>query len=244
MVAGRSRAARFSTQGGRFTLRTALRRRTDRSSSAFEFRIRIADKEYASGGPSSRFTLPNDRTNAPGVGTIGFRREQLRFDAERTLAMAATADFRRRRARRVDVTTDDRDLSISLEGITRDMLQAASADKALMRAWNRAMKNFARTVQARARKLSRIAYETGLFSSSWKAVVQGSGVRLRILLTNRAPYARYVHASGTARSSTVIETRIKPMLRQSALELQAVFAQQVQPMLVRSIERQLIEATR
>jgi hypothetical protein len=87
----------------------------------------------------------------------------------------------------------------------------------------------------RVRKVSRRTYRKGLFYSGWRAKVGSrGGVRSNIELTNQAPYALYVHRKGAPITETVVNTYVKPLVREVAAE--------VLDELVAVMKRQLVAA--
>lgn len=142
---------------------------------------------------------------------------QLRETAVRRIQRGALRDFGGRN--RVAVTGSEDGMQISIDVLTIEERRALDSNRSLRAQWNRVIKSFADLVQERARRLSRPTYETGLFSSSWKAKTTGNGAKIRIALTNRAPYAKYVHRSGAPRDRTVVKTYIRPMVAAARSEL-------------------------
>lgn len=179
----------------------------------------MAGRSQSRAAARYRSLLQSDRDRAAraGVDEASFP-GQLRFDAIRSIQRGALRDFAGRDVRPV---TEADGLRINVRSWTAEERRAISANRTIKNQLNRIFKSFAVNIQNRARRLSRRAYETGLFSSSWKSKTSmTAGVVSKIELTNRAPYAKYVHFAGTPRNQTVVETVIKPMVKQAERELE------------------------
>jgi hypothetical protein len=128
---------------------------------------------------------------------------QLTRGSRRLIQRAALADSRGRGRNAVSI-------SFSVNIFSDAQLTAISDDRQLRAEWNRAVRNLGALLQRKARQLSRPTYDTGLFSSSWDAVLVGSGLKLGIRLVNTVYYAGWVRRSG--QRQTVVDRHIRPMV--------------------------------
>jgi len=153
------------------------------------------------------------------VSTVPGSGGQLRFDVQRTVLGQALQRFGNRASK-----------AVKRGGLTFDIAMVFSADeRAAVEAntkfrveLNRLIQNTGARLVARARDVSRATYKTGLFSSSWRIERQASkiaGLNSELSLTNRAPYALYVHRKGTPKSATVVNKYIKPLVRKAIDEI-------------------------
>lgn len=115
----------------------------------------------------------------------------------------------------------DRGLSIRIESsLDSAQLSSAVLDRRFRVILNRIMRNAAKRMVDRAKKLSRPTWDTGAFASNWTArvVEQAGQLRLTVELQNPVPYAGFVHRKGQ-RGTTVIDRYIRPMVAQIAAEV-------------------------
>lgn len=111
-------------------------------------------------------------------------------------------------------------LEIRLDRVlTSPEIARLALDKTVVGIVGRVMDAAASRLLDRVRKVSRKTYRKGLFYSGWRAKVGSrGGLRSNIELTNQAPYALYVHRKGTPIEQTVVNTYVKPLVREVADE--------------------------
>ena len=92
---------------------------------------------------------------------------------------------------------------------------------------------------ARIRAVSRPTRRTGLFMSAWRntRAPDASGLGLAIAYVNPTPYAGYVHRRGTARSQTVVNVHVRPVLDDVAEQLAAEL-QPIQRVVAAEVDRE------
>lgn len=148
--------------------------------------------------------------------TIGDRKNRplLRFDVQRELLVKLGGAG-------PGSVSGGNGLEIRLDRVlTSPEIAALATNKAAAAMVGRVVQAAADRLLDRVRKVSRRTYRKGLFYSGWRAKVGSrGGVRSNIELTNQAPYALYVHRAGTPRTQTVVNTYVKPLVREVAAEV-------------------------
>lgn len=113
-------------------------------------------------------------------------------------------------------------LTISVRaGVRNSEIDAAASVSGIRAALRRLMKSrgalTVKRIQDAVRRLD--AYKTGLFLSSFRAVISDDdGAPLRLSITNDAPYALYVHPKGTARNQTIVRKVMPGILSEAKRE--------------------------
>ena len=119
-------------------------------------------------------------------------------------------------------------------------------------AFRRISRNAGKRMVDRVRKEVRAKdlYDTGLFLTSWRAVLvdsSGNGLSADVSLRNDAPYALYVHPKRTPPSRTFVNNDLEPITKVIGSELaedQAKFLAAIMASVVADIARQaIIDAT-
>lgn len=148
--------------------------------------------------------------------TIGDRenRPLLRFDTQRTVLNLLGGPGR-------GSITGGNGLEIRLDRVlTSPEIARLAIDKTAAGIIGRVMDAASARLLDRVRQVSRKTYRTGLFYSGWRAKVGSrGGLRSNIELQNKTPYAVFVHRKGTRRSETVVNTYVKPLVREVADEV-------------------------
>lgn len=126
-------------------------------------------------------------------------------------------------------------LSMSASYFTARQASVVGGDRTLRASLNRVLRSFAQQVRRKAERLSAPTYDTGLFFSSWSAVVRMRGTRFTIELKNSAPYAEFVHRRNERR--TVINRYIRPMLRDELTRLTKELNSELRAPLLNEIRR-------
>lgn len=153
------------------------------------------------------------------VSTVPGSGGQLRFDVQKTVLGQALQRFGNRPSKAVGRGGLTFDIAMLFSASERD---AVEANRAFRTELNRLIQNTGARLVERARAVSRPTYKTGLFSSSWRVERQTSkiaGLNSEVSLTNKAPYALYVHRKGTPKSATVVNKYIKPLVRKAIDEI-------------------------
>lgn len=153
----------------------------------------------------------------PTVSTVIGDRENrplLRFDTQRTVLNLLGGPGR-------GSITGGNGLEIRLDRVlTSPEIARLALDKTAAGIIGRVMDAASARLLDRVRQVSRKTYRTGLFYSGWRAKVGSrGGLRSNIELQNKAPYAVFVHRKGTRRSETVVNTYVKPLVREVADEV-------------------------
>jgi len=127
-------------------------------------------------------------------------------------------------------------------------IDAVSASRTIRASLRRLMKSRGALtvvrIQDAVRKLD--AYKTGLFLSSFRAVVSDDdGVPVRLTITNDAPYALYVHPKGTSASQTIVNKVIPKIMRdEKSLTIAEVKVLMRSPAVQRSVKQYIAAAAR
>lgn len=148
--------------------------------------------------------------------TVGDRenRPLLRFDTQRTVLNLLGGPGR-------GSITGGNGLEIRLDRVlTSPEIAQLALNKTAAGIIGRVMDAASARLLDRVRQVSRKTYRTGLFYSGWRAKVGSrGGLRSNIELQNKTPYAVFVHRKGTRRSETVVNTYVKPLVREVADEV-------------------------
>lgn len=152
-------------------------------------------------------------------------RRPLRFDVQREALRLRDRQFGGARRASINVAGTEvgtgRGLGFEVGfALTPDEVEAINASKRLKREMSRIVGNAGKRLLDRVQKASRATYDTGLFYSGWRIKADvGGDLKLRIELSNPAPYALYVHRKGTPRSKTVVNTYVKPLVQETIDEI-------------------------
>ena len=153
------------------------------------------------------------------VSTVPGSGGQLRFDVQRTVLGQALQRFGNRPSKAVGRGGLTFDIAMLFSAGEREAVEANSKFRVEL---NRLIRNTGQRLVERARKVSYQTRKTDLFWSSWaieRETTAISGLNSKISLTNKAPYALYVHRKGTPKSATVVNKYIKPLVRKAIDEI-------------------------
>ena len=166
------------------------------------------------------------------VSTVIGNREgaPLRFDTQREALALRNRQFGG--ARRASINVADTEVGtgrglgfqVSFAFTPQELSDIESVPK-LKQQLNRIVRNAGARLLDRVQDVSRATYETGLFYSGWRiksdviGTVDAGGLKLRIELSNPAPYALYVHRKGTKPNKTIVNTYVKPLVQRSIDEI-------------------------
>lgn len=109
--------------------------------------------------------------------------------------------------------------------LSRQELAEINSVPKLRNQLNRIARNGGARLLSRVKAVSAPTRVTGLFKDSWRiksdiiGSVDSGGLKLRLELSNDAPYALYVHRKGTPAEKTVVNTYVKPLVQQAIDEL-------------------------
>lgn len=148
--------------------------------------------------------------------TIGDRenRPLLRFDTQRKVLDLLGGPGR-------GSITGGNGLEIRLDRVlTSPEIARLALDKTAAGIIGRVMDAASARLLDRVRQVSRKTYRTGQFYSGWRAKVGSrGGLRSNIELQNKTPYAVFVHRKGTRKTETVVNTYVKPLVKEVANEV-------------------------
>lgn len=152
-------------------------------------------------------------------------RGQLRFDTIRKAQAIRDRQFGG--ARRASINVRDTEVGTG-KGLgfevglflNADEISAINSVPKLKRELNRIVGNLGARLLDKVQQVSKPTYEYGLFYSGWRIKTNvGGDLKLRVELSNPAPYALYVHRKGTDKSRTVVNTYVKPLVQRAMQEL-------------------------
>ena len=157
-------------------------------------------------------------------------RRPLRFDTQREALTLRNRQFGDARRASVNVAGTEVGTGKGLGfevgfALTRQEIADIESVPKLKAQLNRIVRNAGARLLDRVQDVSRATYETGLFYSGWRiksdviGTVDAGGLKLRIELSNPAPYALYVHRKGTKPNKTIVNTYVKPLVQRSIDEI-------------------------
>jgi len=166
------------------------------------------------------------------VSTVIGNREgaPLRFDTQREALALRNRQFGG--ARRASINVADTEVGtgrglgfqVSFAFTPQELADINSVPK-LRQQLNRIVRNTGARLLDRVKTVSAPTRVTGLFKDSWRiksdiiGSVDAGGVKLRLEVSNDAPYALYVHRKGTPKEKTVVNTYVKPLVQRAIDEL-------------------------
>lgn len=153
------------------------------------------------------------------VSTVPGSGGQLRFDVQRTVLGQALQRFGNRPSKAVGRGGLTFDIAMLFSASERDAVEANTKFRVEL---NRLIRNTGARLVDRARAASYPTRKTDLFWSSWaieRETTTIAGLNSKVNLTNKAPYALYVHRKGTPKSATVVNKYIKPLVKKAIDEI-------------------------